>query len=381
LRWETLPQRLRDFAAERAWQPFHSPKNLASALIVEAGELLEHFQWLTEDQSRALARPGPAKDAVAAEMADVLLYLVQLASALEVDLLDAAARKMVVNAPSTRWRRRAGGPTGPASCETAHPPTIQPHSRAPSGAAAAAAAWRPTGPATATRPRPAPDPDAPRPRRPPAATGVRPATGRAAGPAGALGQPEPVAPAQLQAQALAGSQGVGDGGGRGQVIGVHGLHCAQPGRGPAGTAARGAPQQRPCRPSVPVRSATLCACSDARPAPTLARAMNPLYRRIADQYRSAIHAGSLRPGDRFPSVRTLMRTHTVSLSTALQACRQLEDEGWLEARARSGYFVQHPRRRGLPRPPSRACGPSTRRPMSASRPMCRRSWPAASASR
>lgn len=76
--------------------------------------------------------------------------------------------------------------------------------------------------------------------------------------------------------------------------------------------------------------------------------MNPLYRRIADQYRSAIHAGSLRPGDRFPSVRTLMRTHTVSLSTALQACRQLEDEGWLEARARSGYFVQHPRRRGLP---------------------------------
>lgn len=97
-RLDQLQQRLRDFAAERDWQPFHSPKNLASALIVEAGELLEHFQWLTEDQSRALARPGPAKDAVAAEMADVLLYLVQLASALEVDLLDAAARKMVVNA-------------------------------------------------------------------------------------------------------------------------------------------------------------------------------------------------------------------------------------------------------------------------------------------
>jgi hypothetical protein len=57
-----------------------------------------------------------------------------------------------------------------------------------------------------------------------------------------LGQPEPVAPAQLQAQALAGRQGVGDGGGRGQVIGVHGLHCAQPGRGPAGTAAHGAPR-------------------------------------------------------------------------------------------------------------------------------------------
>jgi len=110
LRWETLPQRLRDFAAERDWQPFHSPKNLASALIVEAGELLEHFQWLTEEQSRALAQPGPAQDAVAAEMADVLLYLVQLASALEVDLLDAAARKMVVNAakyPVEKARGRA----------------------------------------------------------------------------------------------------------------------------------------------------------------------------------------------------------------------------------------------------------------------------------
>ena len=110
LHWETLPQRLRDFAAERAWQPFHSPKNLASALIVEAGELLEHFQWLTEEQSRALAQPGPAQDAVAAEMADVLLYLVQLASALDVDLLDAAARKMVVNAakyPVEKARDRA----------------------------------------------------------------------------------------------------------------------------------------------------------------------------------------------------------------------------------------------------------------------------------
>ena len=109
-RLDQLQQRLRDFAAARDWQPFHSPKNLASALIVEAGELLEHFQWLTEDQSRALAQPGPAKDAVAAEMADVLLYLVQLASALEVDLLDAAARKMVVNAakyPVEKARGRA----------------------------------------------------------------------------------------------------------------------------------------------------------------------------------------------------------------------------------------------------------------------------------
>ena len=76
--------------------------------------------------------------------------------------------------------------------------------------------------------------------------------------------------------------------------------------------------------------------------------MSTLYRRIAAQYFEAIRAGSLRAGDRFPSVRQLMRTHDVSLSTALQACRQLEDEGWLEARARSGYFVRHPQRASLP---------------------------------
>lgn len=76
--------------------------------------------------------------------------------------------------------------------------------------------------------------------------------------------------------------------------------------------------------------------------------MSTLYRRIATQYLDAIRTGALRAGDRFPSVRQLMRTHEVSLATALQACRQLEDEGWLEARARSGYFVRHPRRSSLP---------------------------------
>lgn len=93
---QQLAQALARFAAERHWQPFHSPKNLASALSVEAAELLEHFQWLTEDQSRQLA--AEKKQEVAFEMADVLLYLVQLSSALQVDLLDAARRKMVINA-------------------------------------------------------------------------------------------------------------------------------------------------------------------------------------------------------------------------------------------------------------------------------------------
>ncbi|HSI59761.1 MAG TPA: PLP-dependent aminotransferase family protein [Ideonella sp.] len=72
-----------------------------------------------------------------------------------------------------------------------------------------------------------------------------------------------------------------------------------------------------------------------------------LYRQIADHYLGAIHAGTLRVGERMPSVRTLMRTHGVSLSTALQACRHLEDQGWLQARPRSGYFVQRPRRSQL----------------------------------
>jgi dCTP diphosphatase len=93
---QSLRQQLIGFAADRDWQPFHSPKNLASALIVEAGELLEHFQWMTEAQSRALA--PDQKDAVAAEIADVLLYLVQLSTALDIDPVAAAQAKMLVNA-------------------------------------------------------------------------------------------------------------------------------------------------------------------------------------------------------------------------------------------------------------------------------------------
>nr|MBL8410670.1 PLP-dependent aminotransferase family protein [Dechloromonas sp.] len=80
----------------------------------------------------------------------------------------------------------------------------------------------------------------------------------------------------------------------------------------------------------------------------------PLYRRLAEHYRQAIEAGTLTQGDRFPSVRTLMSRHAVSLSTALQLCRQLESDGWLEARPRSGNFVRRPRRhavRPLTEPP------------------------------
>lgn len=92
----TLRDDLRRFAADRDWDQFHSPKNLAAALAVEAAELLEPFQWLTEEQSRNLDAEQLA--AVRDELADVLLYLIRLADKLDIDL-DAAARdKLVRNA-------------------------------------------------------------------------------------------------------------------------------------------------------------------------------------------------------------------------------------------------------------------------------------------
>ena len=93
---EALRTRLREFTAARDWDQFHSPKNLAMALSAEASELLEIFQWLTEEQSRRLS---PAAQAAAAdEIADVLLYLVRLGDKLGIDPLAAAQRKMVANA-------------------------------------------------------------------------------------------------------------------------------------------------------------------------------------------------------------------------------------------------------------------------------------------
>jgi NTP pyrophosphatase (non-canonical NTP hydrolase) len=86
---------LRRFAGERDWEQFHSPRNLAASLAVEAGEVLEHFQWLTEEQSEAAAREK--KEQIALELADVLMHLVRLADRMEVDLLEAAGRKLEIN--------------------------------------------------------------------------------------------------------------------------------------------------------------------------------------------------------------------------------------------------------------------------------------------
>lgn len=93
---EALRDALRAFAAERDWERFHTPKNLAMALAGEAGEVIEHFQWLSADESAAL--PAQTRGEVALELADVLLYLVRLADVLGVDLADAARTKMRINA-------------------------------------------------------------------------------------------------------------------------------------------------------------------------------------------------------------------------------------------------------------------------------------------
>jgi dCTP diphosphatase len=93
---EALRTQLRAFAAARDWDQFHTPKNLAMALSVEAGELLEIFQWLTEEQSRSLS--PVARAAAGDELADVLLYLIRIADTLDIDLIAAANRKLAANA-------------------------------------------------------------------------------------------------------------------------------------------------------------------------------------------------------------------------------------------------------------------------------------------
>lgn len=92
---KALQERLARFAAERDWEGFHSPKNLSMALIAEAGELIEHFQWLTEEESLAL--PEEKRRAVAHEMADVFIYLLRLADRLGIDLEQAAWEKIAIN--------------------------------------------------------------------------------------------------------------------------------------------------------------------------------------------------------------------------------------------------------------------------------------------
>lgn len=92
----SLRDALRAFCAERDWPRYHTPKNLAMALVVEAAELVEQFQWLTAEESQSLS--AERREAVGDEIADVLIYLTELADVLDIDLLAAARQKIAKNA-------------------------------------------------------------------------------------------------------------------------------------------------------------------------------------------------------------------------------------------------------------------------------------------
>ncbi len=104
--FQELRDALRAFAAARDWDQFHTPKNLAVAVSVEAGELLECFQWASETKSAALPQDSLTK--VEEEIADVLLYLIRLADKLGIDMVKAARRKMTLNAQKYPVRKAKG---------------------------------------------------------------------------------------------------------------------------------------------------------------------------------------------------------------------------------------------------------------------------------
>jgi NTP pyrophosphatase (non-canonical NTP hydrolase) len=95
---QLLQQTLREFAAARNWQPFHTPKNLSTALMVESAELAEIFQWMTPEVSKTAHLDPATKERIADEVADVLLYLLQVADHCDIDVSQAVTNKLVKNA-------------------------------------------------------------------------------------------------------------------------------------------------------------------------------------------------------------------------------------------------------------------------------------------
>ena len=124
---KALQIRLRDFAAARDWAPYHSPKNLAMALMVEAAELLELFQWKTITESRGLTRNVADKERVADEIADVLLYLLQMADHTDVDVEDAVERKLRKNAQKHPAKHPALEPRAPLPAQPSAPVPAKVH--------------------------------------------------------------------------------------------------------------------------------------------------------------------------------------------------------------------------------------------------------------
>jgi len=107
-----LRQRVAEFVAARDWEQFHTPKNLSLAIAIEVAELMEHFQWLTDEQASAAMQDEAKRTAVADELADVLIYALSLANALDVDVCTAVLDKLERNErrfPTQEWRGRARG--------------------------------------------------------------------------------------------------------------------------------------------------------------------------------------------------------------------------------------------------------------------------------
>jgi NTP pyrophosphatase (non-canonical NTP hydrolase) len=106
-----LRELVQRFVDERDWHQFHAPKNLAMALAIEAAELMEHFQWISPESSRAVSDDADKLTAIGEELADVLCYTLALANELQLDLSQAVRRKMQLNAakyPAAEYRGRYG---------------------------------------------------------------------------------------------------------------------------------------------------------------------------------------------------------------------------------------------------------------------------------
>ena len=117
-----LRQLVEQFVCQRDWHQFHTPKNLAIALAVEAAELMEHFQWLDPQESRAVAHDPLRRAAAGEELADVICYALAMANELGLDVSDAVRQKMIKNAqkyPADKFRGRWGeGDSRPAEDRT-----------------------------------------------------------------------------------------------------------------------------------------------------------------------------------------------------------------------------------------------------------------------
>jgi NTP pyrophosphatase (non-canonical NTP hydrolase) len=115
---DELKRVVEQFVHQRDWHQFHTPKNLSMALAIEAAELMEHFQWLTAEQSRGVARDAVKRGAVGEELADVVCYALAMANELGIDVSDTLRDKMAKNAqkyPADEYRGRWGAEDRPNS--------------------------------------------------------------------------------------------------------------------------------------------------------------------------------------------------------------------------------------------------------------------------